>query len=82
MLWEIFDDNKLLGSKYTEEDWSQKLMTIDEFIDKFIINEKNTGYLAQHPLFDQVRYFFVLFNRIFFKIHFIDTGIKRRYLRA
>ena len=29
-------------------------MTIDEFIDKFITNENNTGYLAQHPLFDQV----------------------------
>jgi lysine-specific demethylase 8 len=43
-----------IGSKYTEEDWSQKLMTINEFIDRFIVNEQNTGYLAQHPLFDQV----------------------------
>jgi lysine-specific demethylase 8 len=58
-----------IGSKYSDADWSQKLMTIEEFIKRFILNdaasnagknekseEKNTkGYLAQHPLFDQVR---------------------------
>ena len=44
-----------IGSKYNEEDWSQKLMTIGEFIERFIENKQNTGYLAQHPLFDQVR---------------------------
>jgi lysine-specific demethylase 8 len=43
-----------IGSKYTEDSWSQKLMTIDDFIDKFILNHQSTGYLAQHPLFDQV----------------------------
>lgn len=43
-----------IGSKYTEADWSQKLMTLKEFIDKFIINGQSLGYLAQHPLFDQV----------------------------
>jgi lysine-specific demethylase 8 len=43
-----------IGSKYTEENWSQKLMTIDNFIDKFILNNQSSGYLAQHPLFDQV----------------------------
>jgi hypothetical protein len=56
-----------IGSKYTDTDWSQKLMTIREFVQRFVQrkNEKeeegnggdarqNKGYLAQHPLFDQV----------------------------
>lgn len=44
-----------IGSKYTEESWSQKLMTINEFIDKFVVNSASqTGYLAQHQLFDQI----------------------------
>jgi len=46
-----------LGSKYTDENWSQKLMTIEQFIEEFILidsNSKVKGYLAQHPLFDQV----------------------------
>ena len=46
-----------IGSKYTESDWSQRLMTIGEFINKFIRQKSDTepiGYLAQHPLFDQV----------------------------
>jgi [protein]-arginine 3-hydroxylase / protease len=52
-----------VGSKYTDESWSQKLMTIEEFIHKFILtnadnstktNNPSRGYLAQHPLFDQV----------------------------
>ena len=43
-----------IGSKYTDSNWSQKLMTINEFIDRFI--EKNDGiaYLAQHELFKQI----------------------------
>lgn len=44
-----------IGSKYTEEDWSQSLMTVGEFIDKFVVGDCQTvGYLAQHQLFDQV----------------------------
>ncbi|KAF5908034.1 lysine-specific demethylase 8, partial [Clarias magur] len=45
-----------LGSRYTDEDWSQKLLTVNEFIDRYIISqgEAATGYLAQHQLFDQV----------------------------
>lgn len=46
-----------VGSKYTDEDWGQKLMTIHEFISNFIKNQDDTGpvgYLAQHGLFDQV----------------------------
>jgi len=47
-----------IGSKYTDDDWSQKLMTIEDFIQAFIVNPtsaNNKGYLAQHPLFYQVR---------------------------
>lgn len=46
-----------VGSKYTEDDWTQNLMTINEFIDKFIDSSScgsPTGYLAQHQLFDQI----------------------------
>ncbi|XP_061198206.1 lysine-specific demethylase 8-like [Saccostrea echinata] len=46
-----------IGSKYTENNWTQSLMTVGEFIDKFIENFSEdfpTGYLAQHQLFDQV----------------------------
>ncbi|XP_042300210.1 bifunctional peptidase and arginyl-hydroxylase JMJD5-like, partial [Sceloporus undulatus] len=45
-----------LGSRYTDEDWSQTLMTIGEFISQYIDNEfpNHTGYLAQHQLFDQI----------------------------
>ncbi|XP_063286417.1 bifunctional peptidase and arginyl-hydroxylase JMJD5 isoform X2 [Pelobates fuscus] len=44
-----------LGSRYTDVDWSQKLMTINEFISKYILNQQGgTGYLAQHQLFDQI----------------------------
>ena len=45
-----------IGSRYTEEDWTQKLMTIQEFIDQYITNPtpETKGYLAQHNLFDQV----------------------------
>lgn len=46
-----------LGSKYTDEAWSQKLMTVQEFITKYIerrSNETDVGYLAQHQLFNQI----------------------------
>lgn len=46
-----------IGSKYTEENWTQSLMTVSEFIEKFINNSSgcsSTGYLAQHQLFDQI----------------------------
>ncbi|XP_017896233.1 PREDICTED: lysine-specific demethylase 8 isoform X2 [Capra hircus] len=43
-----------VGSRYTDEEWSQTLMTVNEFISKYIRNEpKDIGYLAQHQLFDQ-----------------------------
>ncbi|KAM6114269.1 bifunctional peptidase and arginyl-hydroxylase JMJD5 [Pterocles gutturalis] len=43
-----------LGTRYTDEEWSQKLMTVSDFIDQYIVNENSVGYLAQHQLFDQI----------------------------
>ncbi|XP_036593223.1 bifunctional peptidase and arginyl-hydroxylase JMJD5 isoform X2 [Trichosurus vulpecula] len=43
-----------VGSKYTDEEWSQRLMTVNEFISKYIMNKNDIGYLAQHQLFDQI----------------------------
>ena len=44
-----------IGSKYTDESWSQSLMTISKFIDKYILESNPiTGYIAQHQLFDQI----------------------------
>ncbi|KAL3860259.1 hypothetical protein ACJMK2_010406 [Sinanodonta woodiana] len=46
-----------VGSKYTDDTWTQSLMTVSEFIDKHIIRETNEdpiAYLAQHQLFDQI----------------------------
>ncbi|XP_032645106.1 bifunctional peptidase and arginyl-hydroxylase JMJD5 isoform X3 [Chelonoidis abingdonii] len=43
-----------VGSRYTDEEWSQTLMTVNDFIDQYIVNKNSIGYLAQHQLFDQV----------------------------
>lgn len=44
-----------IGSHYTDEEWSQKLMTLKEFITKHYLSETgDVGYLAQHNLFDQI----------------------------
>lgn len=44
-----------LGSKYTDQDWTQKLMTIGEFVKSHIYQTDGpTGYLAQYQLFDQI----------------------------
>lgn len=44
-----------LGSRYTDAEWSQKLMTVNEFINRYILDQPaRTGYLAQHQLFDQI----------------------------
>ncbi|XP_007948472.1 bifunctional peptidase and arginyl-hydroxylase JMJD5 [Orycteropus afer afer] len=44
-----------VGSRYTDEEWSQTLMTVNEFISRYIVNEpRGIGYLAQHQLFDQI----------------------------
>lgn len=33
-----------VGSRYTDEDWSQTLMTVDEFIHKYILSEVYASY--------------------------------------
>uniref|UniRef100_A0A8C8HEQ4 Lysine (K)-specific demethylase 8 n=1 Tax=Oncorhynchus tshawytscha TaxID=74940 RepID=A0A8C8HEQ4_ONCTS len=45
-----------VGSRYTDEEWSQTLLTVNEFIDRYIVvkDASSLGYLAQHQLFDQV----------------------------
>ncbi|NXY24378.1 KDM8 protein, partial [Atrichornis clamosus] len=43
-----------LGARYTDEEWSQQLMTVGDFISQYIVEENNVGYLAQHQLFDQI----------------------------
>ena len=43
-----------IGDKYTSETWTQTLMTVNDFIEKYITNKIQTGYLAQHQLFDQI----------------------------
>jgi lysine-specific demethylase 8 len=44
-----------IGSKYTDDTWSQSLTTVNEFIDNFITKpNKTTGYLAQYHLFQQI----------------------------
>ncbi|XP_059894248.1 lysine-specific demethylase 8 [Gadus macrocephalus] len=46
-----------VGSRYTDEEWSQRLLTVNEFIDKYIsvkVEDGPVGYLAQHQLFDQI----------------------------
>jgi len=51
-----------LGSKYTDQTWSQKLMTVNEFFENYVSSHdgnngqhpKEVAYLAQHQLFNQV----------------------------
>ncbi|XP_027804420.3 bifunctional peptidase and arginyl-hydroxylase JMJD5 isoform X1 [Marmota flaviventris] len=44
-----------VGSRYTDEEWSQRLMTVGDFISKHVVSEaSDIGYLAQHQLFDQI----------------------------
>jgi len=51
-----------IGRHYLDEGWTQKLMTVSSFIESFVSSEaggqsapeRPCGYLAQHPLFDQI----------------------------
>ncbi|XP_065669283.1 lysine-specific demethylase 8 [Hydra vulgaris] len=43
-----------VGDKYTSENWTQKLISVSEFIDKYICTNNKIGYLAQHQLFEQI----------------------------
>jgi len=48
-----------LGGRYTDEDWTQTLMTVEDFVKKYIVAAERKpavkGYLAQHQFFDQVK---------------------------
>lgn len=44
-----------LGRDYTDSEWTQKLMTVEEFIKNHIYQSNGpTGYLAQYKLFEQI----------------------------
>jgi len=53
-----------VGRSYTDEDWGQRILRFDQFVDNFILqisetegNQKdhsNIGYLAQHDLLKQI----------------------------
>lgn len=46
-----------VGSKYTDDSWTQKLMTVQNFIETHIegkAGQVDVGYLAQHQLFNQI----------------------------
>ncbi|XP_017796883.1 PREDICTED: lysine-specific demethylase 8-like [Habropoda laboriosa] len=44
-----------IGSRYTDEDWTQQLLTFSEFLQKYVLTKNDQiGYLAQHQLFDQI----------------------------
>ncbi|XP_015440321.1 PREDICTED: lysine-specific demethylase 8-like [Dufourea novaeangliae] len=44
-----------IGSRYTDEDWSQQLVTFSEFLQKHVLTKhEKVGYLAQHQLFEQI----------------------------
>ncbi|KAJ9601152.1 hypothetical protein L9F63_000672, partial [Diploptera punctata] len=51
-----------LGSHYVDPEWSMKMMTIADFIETHIMQQRDdsttVGYLAQHPLFDLICFFF------------------------
>lgn len=44
-----------IGLSYTDAEWSQTLITLEEFINTRVVqNNKKPTYLAQHQLFNQV----------------------------
>ena len=44
-----------IGQRYTDQDWTQQLMTVEEFARDFLTgNCSRVGYLAQHQLLSQV----------------------------
>src|SRR5690242_488602 len=44
-----------IGSHYLTEDWGQQLLTVNEFIDRYLSGAAEPrGYLAQHQLLDQI----------------------------
>uniref|UniRef100_A0A672YCW5 Lysine (K)-specific demethylase 8 n=1 Tax=Sphaeramia orbicularis TaxID=375764 RepID=A0A672YCW5_9TELE len=38
-----------VGSRYTDEEWSQTLLTVNEFIDQYVLNRVSASSLSQFP---------------------------------
>lgn len=63
-----------LGSKYTDDSWTQKLMPMRDFLHDYILHAADApriGYVAQHSLFSQIHGFEADFDVERFA--FIDT---------
>lgn len=45
-----------IGISYTDEAWTQEVMTFNDFVERFLDPQKHeeVGYLAQHDLLDQI----------------------------
>ena len=46
-----------VGQHYLAANWGQKLMTVTDFLARYVVSGsllEEKGYLAQHPLFDQI----------------------------
>eukprot|EP00922_Rhytidocystis_sp_ex-Travisia-forbesii_P065718 GHVS01097610.1.p1 GENE.GHVS01097610.1~~GHVS01097610.1.p1 ORF type:complete len:455 (+),score=47.73 GHVS01097610.1:81-1445(+) len=45
-----------IGSSYTDQSWTQRLMTVNKFLTVYVDNPNppDVAYLAQHPLFEQI----------------------------
>ncbi|MDC6706031.1 cupin-like domain-containing protein, partial [Leclercia adecarboxylata] len=43
------------GRNYLDEQFGQKIMRLDAFIDEFVVPGNGRGYLAQTQLFDSIR---------------------------
>ena len=47
-----------IGERYTDDSWTQQLMTFGDFVDRFMTDKRSkspdVGYLAQHALFEQI----------------------------
>lgn len=46
-----------IGSQYTDEQWTQKFVTMKDFVEQFVEDgnaKGQVGYLAQHNVFDQI----------------------------
>lgn len=54
-----------IGSHYTDENWTQKLMTLKTFIlNHYLSDNGDIGYLAQHNLFEQVHFLHILLKTL------------------
>lgn len=74
-----------IGSRYTEEDWTQHLVNFSEFLQKHVITRNSeVGYLAQHQLFEQVLILCTLYSiilpykNVIFKL-ILDTRVERGF---